>query len=78
MSSPFPVYMEQLIQMWEKVRPNERPRERIPLMMQSEAMIVTIQMAFEAGRKWQHEHPTASVEFPDYSATCAPSKEAGR
>jgi hypothetical protein len=36
------------------------------------SMRVIIQIAFEAGRQWQSEHPTADVTFPDYDAPKVP------
>ena len=42
-----------------------------PMLMENPQMRVLVQIAFEAGRQWQAEHPTASVEFPDYDAAAA-------
>ena len=46
----------------------ERDAHMFPRLMENDAMRVLIQIAFEAGRQWQHEHPTADVTFPDYDA----------
>lgn len=46
----------------------ERDAHLFERLMEDAPHRVLVQIAFEAGRQWQHEHPTADVTFPDYDA----------
>jgi hypothetical protein len=39
-----------------------------PKLMEDANFRLLIQIAFEAGRTWQAEHPTAELDWPDYDA----------
>ena len=61
-------YESATIQQWNRVRPNEQADQLLPLILERVENRVLVQMAFEAGRRWQHEHPTADLDWPDYDA----------
>jgi hypothetical protein len=66
-------YVEATIKQWNKTRPNEQAEVLIPKILESSPETqVMMQICFEAGRQWQHEHPTAELDWPDYDA---PKKE---
>ncbi|MGI4815542.1 MAG: hypothetical protein ACRYGG_19700 [Janthinobacterium lividum] len=52
---------------WKQIRPHEDVRQ-LDRIAESNAHLVLLSVAFEAGRQWQFEHLGASVEFPDYDA----------
>ena len=61
------VYEIYLINFWKKIRPDENPEIMIPQILSDPTQRAFVQAAFEAGRIWQAEHPTASIDFPDYN-----------
>ena len=70
-------YETALIAFWKKFRPDENPDQRQQILTDP-MMRAFVQAAFEAGRTWQADHPTASIEFPDYDApsmNASPNKE---
>jgi hypothetical protein len=60
-----PAYETATFAKFKEIR-GEEAASIFPQLMQIEAMATLVQMAFEAGRTWQHTHPYASVDFPDY------------
>lgn len=60
-------YETATIAKWKKTRPDEDTRLLMAIMDRPE-MRVLVQIAFEAGREWQAQHPTASTDFADYDA----------
>jgi hypothetical protein len=62
-------YVSATIEKWNKTRPNEGADRMIPMILErSPETRVMMQIAFEAGRQWQHDHPTAELDWPDYDA----------
>jgi hypothetical protein len=60
-------YEEATLAMCTKVR-GEADAHLFTKLMENIGIRVMIQCAFEAGRTWQAEHPTAQLDFPDYDA----------
>jgi hypothetical protein len=59
------VYETATLAKYKAIR-GEHDAHLFPQLMENDALRVLVQIAFEAGRQWQSEHPRASIEFPDY------------
>jgi len=59
---------------WAKIRRDEDVNLLDEIVAMNPQIQVLVQIAFEAGREWQQEHPTASTEFPDYNAAATDTR----
>lgn len=58
---------EGVIREWQEVRPNDSIAV-IPVILEQTPQRILATMAFEAGRRFQVEHPDAKLGVPDYDA----------
>lgn len=67
-----PAFKSATREAWKRIRPHEDVALLDQIFAAQPLLAIIVQVAFEGGRQWQAEHPTASVEFPDYDAPKTP------